>query len=271
MDIGTAKPNLKELTQAPHHLIDVIDPDEPFSLESWLDRAKAVLENVWDRGKQPILAGGTGQYVWALLEGWQVPRVPPQPQLRRELESRPALELYQELRRVDPEAAARMDPRNVRRTVRALEVYRVTGKPFSHWYKKSPPPFSSLVLGLRWPREELLARIDERVDRMIAGGLVEEVRRLLTMGYSATLPAMSATGYRQVCQYLAGEISLDEASARTKKETHQLVRHQNAWFRREDSRIHWIEAPEEKRLEEGLDLAREWLGNSDSLASNPPS
>ena len=148
----------------------------------------------------------------------------------------------EEMRRVDPEAEAFVDPRNVRRVVRALEVYHATGKPFSHWRRKEPAGFESLAIGLRLGREELYRRIDQRVEGMFAGGLVDEVRGLLAEGYSRELPSMSGIGYREVCEYLAGEIDLETAVERTKTGTHRLARHQNSWFKASDERIRWIEA-----------------------------
>ena len=276
MDIGSAKPTAAERAAAPYHLIDVVDPDDPFSLGQWLELAQAVLKGVWSRGKQPLLVGGTGQYVWALLEGWRLPRVPPQREFRRRMEGRPAEELVEELRRVDPEAAARIDPRNVRRLIRALEVHHVTGKPLSYWRTKAPPAFDPRVIGLRLPREELYRRIDQRVEAMVRAGLVDEVRRLLVMGYSRELPSMSGIGYKEMCEHLAGETdpstgsgqapstssgqALEMAVARIKRGTHRLARHQNAWFKAGDRRIRWIEAGEgaleeaERLIESELNL-----------------
>ena len=242
MDIGTAKPTATEQAAAGHHLIDVVEPDEAFSLGRWLELANDALQDIWSRGKQPLLVGGTGQYVWALLEGWRVPRVPPDDGLRAELESKPAFELIEELRRVDPEAGAFVDPRNVRRVVRALEVYRATGRPFSYWRTKEPPPFESLIIGLKLPREELYRRIDERVEGMFAAGLLDEVRGLLARGFSRELPSMSGIGYREASEHLAGKIDLQTAIERTKTGTHRLARHQNAWFKAGDQRVRWIES-----------------------------
>jgi len=245
MDIGTAKPTPEERSLARHHLIDVIDPDQEFSLAQYLELAVAALEGVWSRGKQPLLVGGSGQYVWALLEGWRVPRLPPQRELRRELEERAARHgaeaLHRELAKVDPKAAARIDPRNVRRVIRALEVHRATGRPISYWQEKGPPPWQTLILGLTCPRQELYERIDARVDAMIEAGLVDEVRRLLAMGYEPSLPSLSGIGYSQVCQHLAGELSLATAVARIKTATHRLARQQHTWFRLDDCRIRWLE------------------------------
>jgi tRNA dimethylallyltransferase len=257
MDIGTAKPTPEEQAAVRHHLINVVNPNEPFSLGRWLDLAKDALDDIWSRGKQPLLVGGTGQYVWALLEGWQVPRVPPDGELRAELSSRAPEELVEELRRVDPEAERFVDPRNVRRVVRALEVYHATGKPFSHWRTKQPAAFESLVIGLRLGREELYRRIDERVEAMFAAGLVDEVQGLLAEGYSRELPSMSGIGYREVCEYLEGEIDIETALERTKTGTHRLARHQNSWFKAGDERIRWIEAGEDTA--EAARLAKTFL------------
>ncbi len=187
LDIGTAKPTAAERAQVRHWLIDVAEPDEEFSLGRYLDLAQQALADIWSRGKRAFLVGGTGQYVWSLLEGWQVPRVGPDWALRRSLEERARREgagvLHQELATVDPEAAARIDPRNVRRVVRALEVYRLTGRPLSSWQEKLQPEFAALILGIDLPRSELYRRIDERVERMLAAGLVDEVRGLLARGY----------------------------------------------------------------------------------------
>ena len=259
MDVGTAKPAPAEQAAARHHLIDVVDPDEPFSLGRLLELARAALEDSWSRGRQPLLAGGTGQYVWALLEGWRVPRVPPQAELRRALEDRPPASLLEELRRIDPEAERYIDPRNIRRMVRALEVYRATGRPFSYWRTKDTPEFESLVVGLRLPRDELYARIDRRVDAMVAGGLEDEVRQLLALGYSPELPSLSGIGYREMCEYIAGETELPAAVSRIKTGTHRLARHQNSWFKAGDMRIHWIEVGETAG-EEASRLARGFLG-----------
>jgi tRNA dimethylallyltransferase len=241
MDIGTAKPTAAEQTALPHHLIDVVDPDEPFGLAIWLGLANEALRAVWGRGGVPLLVGGTGQYVWALLEGWRVPEVPPQDSLRRQLEGRRPQELLAELRRIDPESHEFIQPQNVRRVIRALEVFHATGKPFSYWRTKEPPAFEWLAFGLRLSREELYARIDARVGAMIASGFVDEVRKLREMGYGRELPAMSGIGYGEMCAYLDGEITLQEAVARTKIGTHRLARHQNAWFKAGDQRIHWLD------------------------------
>jgi tRNA dimethylallyltransferase len=218
-----------------------VDPDEPFSLGRWLELAKEALGEIWDAGRVPIIIGGTGQYVWALLEGWRVPEVPPQEELRRALASQPVADLLAELKRIDPVSQEYIQPGNVRRVVRALEVYHATGKPFSYWRTKDAPPFRSLVLGLRLPREELYERIDRRVDAMMAAGFLDEVRGLVARGYDCDLPSMSGIGYGELCRHVLGEMTLAEAVARTKTGSHRLARHQNAWFKAGDGRITWVE------------------------------
>jgi tRNA dimethylallyltransferase len=263
MDIGTAKPTAEEQARVLHWLIDVAAPDEPFSLGRYLDLAHEALAGCWSRGVLPILTGGTGQYVWALLEGWQVPRVPPDPQLRAELEARAAREgaasLIEELERVDPAYAARVDRHNLRRVVRALEVYRRSGRPISSCRTRRPPDIAWTAMGLACERSELYRRIDARVDAMVAAGLVDEVRGLIERGYGCDLPAMSGIGYRQVCQHLAGGLSLAEAVERVKTETHRLARMQRNWFRERDRRIHWIDVTSGDPFAEALRIVESEL------------
>jgi tRNA dimethylallyltransferase len=266
MDIGTAKPTPEERALAPYHLLDVADPDEPFSLAQYLELALAALEDIWARGRQPVLAGGSGQFVWALLEGWTVPRLPPQRELRRLLEEQAVREgpeaLHQELAKVDSRAAEGIDHRNVRRVIRALEVYQVTGRPISFWQEKAPPSWETLILGLTCPRDELYRRIDVRVDGMMEAGLVDEMRGLLATGYKRELPSMSGIGYREIGQYLAGESELSTAVDRIKTATHRLARQQATWFRRDDERIRWIGASQgETALTEAMEAVGGLLGS----------
>jgi tRNA dimethylallyltransferase len=245
MDIGTAKPTPEEQSVLPHQLIDIVYPDDPFSLATWLYLANEALASSWGRGHIPIVVGGTGQYVWSLLEGWRVPKVPPQEDLRRELGKRPREDLLEELRRVDPEARQYIQPQNVRRVIRALEVYYETGQPMSHWRTKDPPPFDWIAVGQTFDRRELYQRIDRRVDAMMETGFLDEVRSLREAGYSCELPCMSSIGYGEMCQHLDGKLPLDEAVNLTKTGTHRLARHQNAWFKGTDERICWVEGSEE--------------------------
>ena len=244
MDVGTAKPSPGERATVPHHLIDVVDPDEEYSLALYIRDAGQAIRAVQDRGKLPILTGGSGQYVWGLIEGWQVPEVPPDRRLREALEARAAKigaeALHAQLADVAPEAAARIDSRNMRRVIRALEVHEAS-RGSSSSQSKEPPRYAITVLGLSIAREVLYKRIDERVDRMIAGGWVDEVRRLLGMEFGPELSSMSGLGYRELVEYLAGKLGLEIAIERIKRRTHRFARGQHAWFKRDDPRIRWLD------------------------------
>lgn len=246
MDIGTAKPTPEEQKLVPHHLIDLVYPDEDFNLAIWLELARQKAEESRQQGRLSLLVGGTGLYIWAFLEGWKLPHSPPNPKLRKELEEwaerKGRDSLYRELQDLDPEAAGRIDPRNLRRVIRALEVCRTSGRRFSDLRQKRAPEIDALILGLHLHRPELYRRIDLRVEEMIGRGLVEEVRWLLEQGYFPTLPSMSGVGYRQICQFLQGETGFFEAVQRIKFETHRIARHQYAWFRLDDPRICWLKA-----------------------------
>ncbi len=241
MDIGTAKPTRQEQALAPHHLIDIVAPDEPYTLANYQADAYAAIEDILARGKQPFLVGGTGLYVRAVVEGLRIPHVPPNRALRAQLEQEDRQALYERLRALDPDAATRIDPRNVRRTIRALEVCLTTGRKFSELGRVEPPPYRITRIGLTLSRPELYARIDARVDRMMAQGLVAEVESLSARGYRWSLPSMSGLGYREIGQYLRGEVSLDEAVSNIKRHTRDFVRRQYAWFRLRDERIRWFE------------------------------
>ncbi len=245
MTIGTAKPTPEELARAPHHLIDIINPDEEFHVAQFQAAAYAAIEDIYTRGKIPFLVGGTGQYVRAVIEGWQIPPVPPQPAFRQRLQAEaekfgPAV-LHARLAAVDPVAAERIHPHNVRRVIRALEVYKVSGRPISEWQTRRPPPYRILQIGLTMERTRLFQRIDERVERMIAEGLVEEIRQLLAQGYTFDLPAMSSLGYREFAPYFRDEKTLAEVIQTIKHETHRFVRHQYNWFPLDDPQIQWFD------------------------------
>jgi len=261
MDIGTAKPGLQERSSVPHHLIDIVDPDVPFSLALYQSLAYAAIEDILRRGKQPLLVGGSGLYVWSVIENWRIPRVPPDPRFRRQMEELAATEgaesLYRRLQELDPEAARNIDLRNVRRVIRALEVCQATGAPLSQIKTKQGLPFDTLIIGLTCRRDHLYQRIDARVDNMIQQGLVDEVRGLMERGYGFDLPAMSSVGYRQVGKFLLGETDLATAVQQIKFETHRFARHQYAWFRLTDKRVHWIDTDEEDAAEKSSMLITE--------------
>ena len=245
MDIGTAKASAAERTSVRHHLLDVVAPDEAYSVALYQRQARTVIARLHADGKLPLLVGGTGLYFRAVCDGLVLPPVPPQPELRAEWEARVAAGdlagLVAELRRLDPGGAARLDLANPRRVIRALEVTRVSGRPFSAWQQRQPPPFHTVWLGLTRPRAELYARINARASEQIAAGLVEEVRGLVQQGYDYDLPAMQSLGYREIGQYLQGQLTLDEAIASQQQATRRYARRQLTWFRR-DERITWLPA-----------------------------
>ena len=245
MDIGTAKPNQADRDIIPHHLIDIVNPDEPFSLAVYKNLANNAIENIKLRGKIPFLVGGSGLYIWSVIEGWVIPEVPPNNQFRQRLEniaSEKGIDtLFEELRKIDPLAATRIMPTNLRRIIRALEIYQATGSPPSQSRQKKPPPFSAMIIGLTTERKALYNMIDSRVDEMIANGLVNEVKDLEARGYGFNLPSMSSIGYRQIGLFLKGEMSLSEAVQQVKYETHQFARRQYTWFHSDDARIHWFD------------------------------
>ena len=245
MNIGTAKPPPQDLARVPHHLYDLVDPDEPFNLALYLEQANLAVDDIFSRSRVPILVGGSGLYVWGFLEGMAIPHVPPNPDLRARLENDAATlgpqVLHDRLNTIDPDAAASIDPRNVRRVVRALEVFEVSGVPFSRQVQKKGLDYPILIIGLTAPRDTLHLRTDSRVDSMIESGFVEEVGDLLARGYGLGLPSMSGVGYKQLGSYLNGECTLEASIEKTKTETHRLIRHQSAWFKAEDPRIDWYD------------------------------
>lgn len=243
MDIGTAKPTMEQQKQMPHFLVDVAEVNEVWSLSMFQSECQRLIREIQGRGNLPLLVGGTGQYFRALVEGWEIPALEPDHTLRDVLEKMGeeigAEALYQKLQIIDPEAAKKIDPQNLRRTVRALEVIILTGEKFSEQRRKSEPQFRFWVIGLTRPRPELYARIDERIENMFEEGLVEETRNLLDSGIATDNPNMSAIGYREVAQFIHGEISLGEAKMLMKRKTREFVRRQANWFKLDDPNIHW--------------------------------
>jgi tRNA dimethylallyltransferase len=240
MDIGTGKPTPDQLARARHHLIDRVDPDQSYTLAEYQADAYAAIDAIFAQGRQPLLAGGTGLYIRAVTDGLMIPEVPPNPALRAEFANRAGDDLYAELQQIDPAAALKIDPRNVRRTIRALEVYRETGQRFSELGQTQPPPFAVRRIGLTLPRAELYRRTDARVDEMIARGWLDEVREL-SARYDWQLPSMSSLGYPQLGAVLRGEAPLADAVQQIKHHTHRFVRHQYAWFRPADEQIEWFD------------------------------
>ena len=244
MDIGTAKPSPADRALVRHHLIDIAEPTDWYSLAMFRADAHAAITDCLTRGVLPIICGGTGQYLAALLEGWTVPELPPNEPLRAELEAFAATAgheaLHQRLVVVDPAAAASIHATNVRRTIRALEVFLGTGTRFSELQQRAPLTYSPTVIWLQAPTSELYARIDARVDAMMEQGLLAEVERLVAAGYAWSLPAMSGIGYREFQPFLSGEMTLAAAVERVKFDTHTFARRQSTWFRRFTTITHTI-------------------------------
>jgi tRNA dimethylallyltransferase len=262
MDIGTAKPTPQELQSVPHHLINIVNSDDDFSLAIYQELAYQAIADIHKRSKLPFLVGGTGLYVKAVLEGWVIPRVSPDKKFRyniaEKLNKSNVDEIYQELVLADPDAAAKIDRRNVRRVIRALEVHAKAGQAYTRLERKIPPQFTPLIIGLTAERSALYRTVDQRVDKMIERGLVQEVENLLKMGYDFNLSSMSGIGYRQIGQFLKGDLTLEATVEKIKTETHRFIRHQYVWFQLKDEHIHWfdIENTRESTIEKTV---REFL------------
>jgi tRNA dimethylallyltransferase len=264
MDVGTAKPIPAERALVPHHLIDVAEPDEPFSLADYTHLARAAIAAITARGRLPLLVGGTGLYLRAVIRGFDLaPGASPRAGLRQTLEQEATLKgplaLHARLAALDPQGAARIDPRNVRRVVRALEVTLSTGRPFSQAAgQAAQAPYDAFVVGLDGPRELLYRRADARVDTMMAGGLLREVEALRARSYDPQSPAMSGLGYRELGAYLDGTLSLAAAVQATKYATHRYIRRQVIWFRREEA-VHWFSIDDPQLLETVERRGAAWL------------
>lgn len=263
-DIGVAKPSRAERGGIPHHLIDILDPTDPMSLATYQDLAFATIDDIHRRGRLPFLVGGTPLYVNAVVEGWHIPRVPPNPEFRAKLAEKAATlgiePLAGRLAVVDPITAERSGT-NLRRIIRGLEVWEATGTPLSTLEGKGPPPYHALELGLTMPREALHARVDARVDALIERGLVDEVRVLLAAGVPPTAPAMSSIGYRQLLPFLNGESALETAIDRIKIDTHRYIRHQETWLRK-NQRLRQIDVTGEGWLEKAMEMVDEHVATS---------
>ncbi|TYP48686.1 tRNA (adenosine(37)-N6)-dimethylallyltransferase MiaA [Thermosediminibacter litoriperuensis] len=251
MDIGTAKPAPHERKGVPHHMIDIIDPDEDFSVADFQAMAKGCIGDIYARGKLPILSGGTGLYVNAVCYNYTFCNFEKDEDLRLQLRSEAEKYgnefLYDKLKQVDPKAAEKIHPNNLRRIIRALEVYIKTGVPFSYFEeltKKQESPYDLLIFGLTRPREELYERINKRVLLMIEKGFVDEVKRLLEMGYSKDLNSMQGLGYRQIIDYLEGRTTFEEAIYLISRDTRRYAKRQYTWFRK-DKNIIWLDVSRE--------------------------
>ena len=253
LNIGTAKPPVvRKKTKygrqmifggVVHHLIDVVEPDEEFDAGKYKEQVDKIIAGIYDRRKLPLMVGGTGFYIKAVVDGL-CPSPPVKEELRRKLKKQAAkygkMYLYRRLQKADPEAASRIHPRNLVRIIRALEVYDSSGIPLSEYQKNTArPDYNVLMLGLQWDRDELYKRIEERVDKMLKDGLVSEVRKLLAKGYEGHLYSLQGLGYKQIIGYLQGRYDLAEAERLLKRDTRRYAKRQITWFKK-DRRIHWL-------------------------------
>lgn len=251
MDIGTAKPTIEERELVPHHMIDIVYPDEEFSAADFQKRAKSCIKSIYQNDKIPLVVGGTGFYINALCYDYTFSPAGKDENLRehlkKEAEEKGADYLYNQLVQIDPEAAAKIHPNNLRRIIRALEVCKTTGKPFSYYVKMTKmgkSPYDLLIFGLTMSRDELYRRINKRVVSMIEKGFIDEVEKLLEMGYDKNLKSMQGLGYRQVIQYLEGRLTLDEAIDLIARDTRRYAKRQYTWFLR-DQNIIWLDILEQ--------------------------
>ncbi len=260
MNIGTAKPKgvwekingnkIFVVDNIPHYLVDIVDPGDDFTVADYKKMATLKINDILSRGKLPIMVGGTGLYIWTLLDNLDIPKIKPSQRLRKGLEKKSLPELVAFLKKIDLETAQRIDLHNPRRVLRALEVFILSGESLARQITKSASLFNALQIGIDLPRAELYERIDARVDQQIKNGLVEETKKLIKQKYDWNLPSMSGIGYKQIGFYLRGEATLDEAIAILKRDTRHYVKRQMTWFKR-DKKINWIKTPDPK-LVEGL-------------------
>jgi len=249
LEIGTAKPTLEEMGSIPHYLIDVTSLNEEWNLAIFQERVKEIIQDINSRGKIPILVGGTGQYIRAVTEGWKIPKQIPDKKIRDALinwaNQIGSEQLHKRLAVIDPEAAKNIDHRNMRRTIRALEVIFLTGSRFSEQRKKLPVSYDLLTLGIAMPRSELYARIDARIDQMILDGFIEEVKHLLSQGFRAQLLKIGPIGYQEITRFLDGEITLEDAILLIRRKTRLFVRRQANWFKPDGPEIKWFQYDEQ--------------------------
>ena len=245
MDIGTAKPSAEERARVPHHLLDIISPEQNFTASDFRREAAAAIADIKSRGMKPIVVGGTGLYIRALLEGL-VDSPTGDPELRKQFAEVPGEELLQRLFLVDPDTASRLHQNDRVRITRALEVFSQTGRPISAFRSEhafSGAYYDALKMAIRVERQELYGRIDRRVEQMLRDGLVEEVRSLVASGYNLEMKSMRSIGYKEIFAHLAGEITLDEAVTLIKRDSRRYAKRQMTWFSKENE-IYWLEYPE---------------------------
>ena len=245
MNIGTAKPDLEELASVKHYMIDIADPNETLSVAEFKQKVTEIISKIHQQKKPPIVVGGTGQYIHALLKNWGMPEIEADHKLRNILENYAnlygKLRLFEFLEKFDPDSASIIDYRNLRRTIRAVEVMLKTGQKFSDQRSKKASPYSKKIIGIQWNRKVLYQRIDDRIEMMIKNGFIDEVKLLLELGYSSDIPSMSAIGYREIATFIRGEISLEEACVLMRRNSREYVRRQANWFKENDPEIKWFD------------------------------
>lgn len=239
MNVGTDKILPEAMQNVPHHLLDVADPDERFTVANFKTRAEEIIDDILARRKLPMLVGGSGLYIRAITENFSIPPENPQvrAQLMEEVKNSGPEVFHEKLKKLDPEGAAKIHPKNIPYVVRALEIFMTTGQPKRD--AKKTPKYECLQIGLSWPREALFERIHRRIDEQMERGLVDETKKLLSMGYSKNLPSMSSLGYRESIQYLDGALTLDDARELLKKNTRNFAKRQMTWFKK-DKNITWL-------------------------------
>ena len=250
MSIGTAAPTIDEMRAVKHHLIAIVEPNDPWTVEEWLRRAAIAANDIFSRNHIPLLLAGTGQYAWSFLDGLKIPSVPPDSEFRSDLEKIAELEganvLHEKLRQIDNASADRIDYRNIRRVIRALEINHFTGRPVQP-LMKTPPDFAWNIIGLDWDRSDLYDRADRRAELMYEIGLIEETNNLIEE-YGTEFEALKSIGYAQSKDYIKGLISKEKAIELTQLDTHRLIRMQDTWFRKDNSVIKWVEGNNPKSV-----------------------
>ena len=263
MDIGTAKPTEAERQGVSHHLIDILDPHQSYSLSEFLKNAVDAISNITGRGKLPIVVGGTGQYIWGLLEGWEVPNIPPNPALREELETQlkdqGVAALQTRLYATGARGVEKVEILNPRRLIRAIERAVATGDAMGGASKSAEPPYDAMVIGLNAPRELLHVRVEKRVDQMFIAGWRDEVEKLVQEGVTRNLPSMSAIGYRELVDHVEGRMDWPAKRDEILIGNHRLIGAQNNWFKTRDERISWIGIADGDYVDKAIELVGEWL------------
>lgn len=251
MNIGSAKVTKEEMQEVPHHLIDNVYPDEDFTVANYKNHATTLISNINKEGRLPIIAGGTGLYINSIVYNLQFTEVPPSESIRNQLELLSNEDLYKELENIDNTSANKLNVNDRKRVIRALEIYKSTGKTMSEYnkdFRMENQDYNLVMIGLNMDRARLYDRINRRVDVMINSGLIDEVKGLLEMGYNKNLVSMQGIGYKEIIMYLEEEISLDESIALIKQKSRNYAKRQLTWFRR-DERIKWMNLDDYSNLE----------------------